>query len=100
MKDIEDPWLVAAWPGMGAIAQVAGTYLLQQLDTEKIGEIPAEPYFEVRAVDIHDGLATASPLPSNQLFAWKHPTGGQDLLLFLRCHKLNLHKLQQEDYKN
>ena len=29
--ELRDPWLVAVWPGMGGIAQIAGQFLVREL---------------------------------------------------------------------
>ena len=38
-KELHDPWLVAVWPGMGHVAQLAGSYLVQQLDAQAAAEL-------------------------------------------------------------
>ena len=38
---LRDPWLVAAWPGMGAVAPLAADYLRRKLGAEQRIEIPS-----------------------------------------------------------
>jgi len=78
-----DPWLVAVWPGMGAIARIAGSYLVARLGAKRIAEIAPEPYFDVRSVEVSSGLIQPRELPSNALYGWKNPGSGPDLVLFV-----------------
>ena len=64
---MREPWLVAAWPGIGSVALVAATYLVQQLRPRKVHELNPTEFFEVQSVEVHDGFATASPLPRDVL---------------------------------
>lgn len=82
-SDLERPWLVAAWPGMGAVAQIAGTYLVQKLEAEQMSEIPAQEFFDPQSVPVRSGIMQQAALPKNLFFGWKNPTGGRDLVVFL-----------------
>lgn len=55
---LKEPWLVAAWPGMGGIAQIAGAYLVQKLGAHQIATISPKPYFDVRSIRVSAGLST------------------------------------------
>ena len=80
---LREPWLVAAWPGMGSVALVAGTYLVQHLPARKVHEMDLHDFFDVQSVDVDEGVAAASPLPRGMFFECRVPRAGRDLLIFL-----------------
>lgn len=82
-KELRDPWLVAVWPGMGSVALLAGSHLLQQLGAQQVSELDAEEYFEIQDVEVTGGLIAAGRLPRNMFFQWKDPQGRHDLLIFV-----------------
>lgn len=75
-------WLVAAWPGMGAVAHVAIQYLMHELETTRVDELDSRKYFDVPTVGVRDGLIRPPLVTGNGLHAWRHPGDGPDLLLF------------------
>jgi uncharacterized protein len=79
--ELNQPWLVAAWPGMGGVAKIAGRYLAEQLGAEVVAEIAPDDYFDLQGVQVHAGLVQASDLPHSRLLAWRNPDGGPDLLI-------------------
>jgi uncharacterized protein len=80
---LDHPWLVAVWPGMGGVAVNAGYYLLVKLGMHMIAEYEAGDLFAVDLVEVKDGVIQASRLPRNRFFAWKDPNGKHDLVVFL-----------------
>lgn len=77
------PWLVAVWPGMGHVAVNAGYYLLAKLGMHQIGEYEANELFDVDHVEVKDGIIQPGARPRNRLFAWTDPNGKHDLVVFL-----------------
>ena len=82
-QELNDPWLVAVWPGMGGIAQIAGATLVQQLGARRMAEIRPEPYFDPSSIQVSGGLIRPGALPKSVFFAWKNPSGGRDLVVFV-----------------
>jgi uncharacterized protein len=82
-SQLNHPWLVAVWPGMGAVALNAGYYLLAKLDMAVIGEFEASDLFDVDHVEVKEGIIQAGRRPRNRFFAWKDPAGKHDLVVFL-----------------
>lgn len=82
-RPLNNPWLVAAWPGMGNVAVNAAGYLVSQLGATPISEIQPGDFFDVQAVEVHGGIATEARLPRSLIFEWPDPNGHQDLLIFL-----------------
>jgi len=83
MEKLEDPWLVAVWPGMGSVALGAGVTLIEKLRMLPAGEIPASDWFEVQQIEVRDGITTLGRMPRQRFFAWRNPSHGGDLLIFL-----------------
>jgi proteasome assembly chaperone (PAC2) family protein len=81
--DLTDPWLVAAWPGMGGVAQIAATFLAQKLGAKEIAVIDPAGYFDLRSIRVQEGLALPGGLPRSVFYGWKNPTGGRDLAIFI-----------------
>ncbi|MCC6408766.1 MAG: PAC2 family protein [Planctomycetes bacterium] len=78
---LRKPWLVAVWPGMGAVAHLAGAHLVKRLGARPVETLDPAPFFELSTVAVHDGLVRASPLPQTVVHAWRDPNGARDLLI-------------------
>lgn len=77
------PWLVAVWPGMGHVALNAGIYLLAKLEMALISEFDAADLFDVAHVEVKAGLIHTGRRPRNRFFLWKDPQQRHDLLVFV-----------------
>jgi proteasome assembly chaperone (PAC2) family protein len=82
-KKLNDPILVAAWPGMGHVAMTACYYLIAKLGMEFRAEYATSDLFDVDHVAVESGLVQPFRYPKNQFFVWKNPNDGSDLLVFL-----------------
>lgn len=80
---LEHPWLVAVWPGMGNVALNAGIYLLAKLDMHVIAELDATGLFDVDHVEVKAGIIQPGRRPRNRFFAWRDPKQKHDLVVFL-----------------
>jgi proteasome assembly chaperone (PAC2) family protein len=81
---LREPWLVAAWPGMGAVAQIAASHLVRTLEAEVIATVPPENYFDVSAIPIENGLVQPAIRPRSVLYGWRNPAaGGRDLIVLV-----------------
>lgn len=78
-----DPCLVAVWPGMGCVAEIAGAYLTQQLAAKPFAEIGPAPYFDLRQAHVKDGLLLPAGLPRSVFYGWRNPLGGRDVVILL-----------------
>lgn len=83
MLPLRDPWLVAAWPGMGNVAVGAAAYMVQKLSATLIHELPSRDLFDLNHVEVKQGVAQAGRLPRNMFFEWRDPKGHRDLLIFI-----------------
>jgi len=80
---LHDPWLVAAWPGMGSVAISADYYLMAKLGMHLLAEFPAGEFFDFDKVDVKDGLIQTGRLPRSRLFLWHDPNKIHDLIVFI-----------------
>lgn len=77
------PWLVAVWPGMGGVAQIAGRHLVKQLGAEVIDELDPDGFFERSSIEVQAGRILTRPEPRSVLFAAFDPRGERDLLILV-----------------
>ena len=82
-SQLNDPWLIAAWPGMGAVAISAGFYLMAKLGMHLLAEFPAREFFDLECVNVKHGLILTGSLPRSRLFLWQDPRKHHDLIVFL-----------------
>jgi uncharacterized protein len=96
---LNQPWMVAVWPGVGHVAISAGYYLMTQLGMHILTEFPAQELFDVEHVEVKDGLIRTGRLPRSRFFVWIDPAGQRDIVVFIGeaqpskgryafCHKL------------
>jgi proteasome assembly chaperone (PAC2) family protein len=82
-SELNHPWLVAVWPGMGHVALNAGVYLLAKLGMNLIAEFEVGDVFDVDYVEVKKGIIQAGRRPRNRLFVWRDPKKNHDLVVFL-----------------
>jgi proteasome assembly chaperone (PAC2) family protein len=80
---LNDPWLLAVWPGMGNVALGAGGFLIDKLLPQPLFTVPTDGFFDIGAVQVRDGVVGPARLPENRFYAWKNPGGGRDLVIFV-----------------
>lgn len=83
MNKLREPWLVAAWPGMGAVALLAADYLRRKLGAEQLVEVPAGEHFDPGGVEVREGLLLPPRAPRTLLSGWRNPGSGRDLVILL-----------------
>jgi proteasome assembly chaperone (PAC2) family protein len=80
---LNNPCLVAVWPGMGNVALNAGIYLLSKLEMELLAALDAGELFEVAHIEVKAGLIQPARRPRNRLFVKRDPKQLRDLVVFL-----------------
>lgn len=65
---IEEPVLVAGWPGMGNVGLGAMNYLRRKLEATLFAEIDVSSYFTPDAIVVEDGIAKLPEVPTNGLY--------------------------------
>ncbi len=82
-RKLNQPWLVAVWPGMGQVASSAGYYLMAKLGMHLLAELPTQGLFDIDAVAVKDGVYQRAGLPRNRLFVWEDPHKQHDIVVFI-----------------
>lgn len=77
---LENPYMVAAWPGIGNVGLISATYLKDKLEAIEFGEIEPRHFFYPQRVLIKDGVMEGMEFPGSKFFYKK---GEKDLLIFL-----------------
>lgn len=90
---LKDPYLIAAWPGMGEVAFKAATYLVDKLKAEEFAEIESSDFFYLTTSTIQKGILTLPALPQSKFYYWKNKTGKNDLIIFIGTAQPDLAKL-------
>ncbi len=90
---LDRPWLIAVWPGMGHVALSAGYYLMSKLGMNQFAELSAGELFDVEVAIVKDGLVQKPLRPRSRLFGWKAPPGGRDVIVFIGESQPQLGKL-------
>jgi hypothetical protein len=85
--DLREPYMVAAWSGMGNVGFGAVKYLKEKLGSEIFGEIHLIESFRFSGVSVKDDGTVESPmltpLPSNNFYYWKNRSSAHDIIIFL-----------------
>ncbi len=92
-QQLDHPWLIAVWPGMGHVALSAGYYLMSKLGMCHFAELSAGELFDVDTAIVNRGLVQKPQRPRSRLFAWKAPAGGRDVIVFIGESQPQLGKL-------
>lgn len=80
---LNQPWLVAVWPGMGQVALSAGYYMMAKFGMHLLAEFSPRELFEVEHVEVEHGLIRAGRLPRSRLFVWRDPKQTRDIIVFI-----------------
>ncbi len=77
---VHEPYLIAAWPGIGNIGLIAVNYLKNRLAAEEFGELEPWHFFFPKGVTIKNGVLQEMEFPTGKFFYKK---GERDLIIFL-----------------
>jgi predicted ATP-grasp superfamily ATP-dependent carboligase len=83
LQQLDRPWLIAAWPGMGSVGAIACWHLVRSLEARPAGLLPEREFFPLDHVEVSGGIARSGRRPRSMLFAWRDPDRRRDLLIFL-----------------
>jgi len=78
---LDDPIMIACWPGIGNIGVIAVDILRRTVAAEELGEIESWDFFYPRKVVIRDGELTDLEFPSNKFYFGR--TGNKDVVIFI-----------------
>ncbi len=83
MVELRTPWLVAAWPGMGAVAQLAASYLAQNLNARLATELAVGEHFGPSGVQVRQGVLQPIRRPRTLLLEARPATAPRDLAILM-----------------
>lgn len=75
---LNEPVMVAGWPGMGSVALGVVNYLRRKLPAVKFAEIKVDRFSVLDSVVVDDGLASLPKGPQNLFYYTKNP----DIIIF------------------
>ncbi len=78
---LRQPWLIAAWPGMGAVAQLAAGYLAQSIPEREAREIALAGHMPLPRVLVQRGLILSDAPARTLLIEARIPQAPRDLVL-------------------
>jgi len=79
---LNNPNLLAVWPGIGNVATIIANYLLTKLEFKELGAVDAPYFFDPIGVLARDNVVEAPNFPQSQFYYWKNKPGRSDLILF------------------
>ena len=79
---LNNPVLVAAWPGMGNVALKAVSYLREELSAQEYAHIQPQDFFPTPTVFIQNALIEKIKHPESKFYFWHNEGGKNDLLIF------------------
>ncbi len=79
---LNNPVLLASWPGVSNVSLNVATYLLKKLSFRRLGELRAVHFFDPIGVMVKDSLVEAPQFPRNEFYYWKNRSGNGDIILF------------------
>jgi proteasome assembly chaperone (PAC2) family protein len=80
---LNEPVMLASWPGIGNVSVIAATYLRRKLDFKDLGELKASNFFNPTGVIAKDNIIESPHFPESKFYYWKNSGGGSDLILFI-----------------
>jgi uncharacterized protein len=81
---LNEPNLLAAWPGVGNVAMIIASYLATHLVFKDLAEIQPEFFFDPTGVLVEDSIIEEPQFPRSRFFYRKSTQpGGSDLILFI-----------------
>lgn len=80
---LNNPVLVAAWPGMGDVALKAALYLKDKLAAAEFAEMTSEEYFHPSGVWIDNSVISIPQHAVGKFYYHKNQSGGPDLVIFI-----------------
>jgi proteasome assembly chaperone (PAC2) family protein len=80
---LNNPNLLAAWPGIGNVAMIIANYLKAKLPFKELGYLEPSYFFDPIGVLVKDDVVEEPNFPQSVFYYWKNTRGVRDLILFL-----------------
>jgi proteasome assembly chaperone (PAC2) family protein len=68
---------------MGNVAIGAAAYLVEKLGAQRMGVLAPGDHFDVKRVEVKNGIAQRGRFPRSTFYGWRDPAGNRDLLIFV-----------------
>lgn len=81
--ELNNPFMITAWPGMGNVALKAATYLREKLKAKELGIINPTGFCQSNMVFIRNNLIEPLKLPENTFYYKKNENLENDILFFI-----------------
>ena len=81
--ELHEPFLLAAWPGMGHVALKAFVFLHEALRAENLAFVEEPEFFRIPGIAIQNGLVQSTLLPKSGFYYLKRDGDTNDLLFFV-----------------
>jgi proteasome assembly chaperone (PAC2) family protein len=92
---LKNPYLIAAWPGMGEVAFKATSYLIDKLGAEEFARILPGNFFYLTQSVIQEGRLILPEAPYSKFYYWKNKGGKNDLIIFISDAQPDLSKAEE-----
>ena len=79
---LRNPFMLAAWPGMGGVAIIAARYLTEKWGAKEFGSIAPEGFFDLSGVLIEDNTVRDLEFPENKFYL-SRSRGKRDWIIFI-----------------
>lgn len=81
--ELKSPNILAAWPGIGNVANIVASYLKKKLDFKELAELEAPHFFDPIGVVVSDNVVEAPQFPQSTFYYWENKGDGSDIILFI-----------------
>jgi len=81
--ELRQPFLLAAWPGMGHVALRAFAFLQESLGAQHLAVLEEPDFFQIPGAVIDKGLVQPARPPQSSFSSWRRGSGKADLLFFM-----------------
>lgn len=80
---LNNPVMVAAWPGISNVALRAANYLKDKLGAEEFGQIKPFGFFSPAGVVVQEDVVRMLRFPESKFYYWKNTVAGNDMIIFI-----------------
>ncbi len=81
--DLEDPVLLAAWPGISNVGLEVATYLRDKLEATELADVDPAEFFTPLGILVHNNVVQFPMFPENKFYLARTPEGKSDLVIFI-----------------
>ncbi|MFC1967051.1 PAC2 family protein [Chloroflexota bacterium] len=80
---LNNPVMLAAWPGVGNVAMIVANYLRKGLEFKRLGAVEAAYFFDPIGVLVRDNVVESPQFPQSNFYYLKNRKDGRDVILFI-----------------